>query len=106
MTKEHIDIIKKLDELKRKIQNSSDLEAMGYLIKAVVNRIQKGELIVNDKEGLKMIIEMLMLEESRISDGTYPDADTARFQLSASIVQSMIALTGVGIDELDNILKQ
>lgn len=105
MTKEKIEIIKKLNEFKLKIEESKDSESMSYLAKAVIKLIKESTIEIYDKKGLSLIMNSFENESERVLDENHTDLNTGKFQLSTSLIQIMISFTGAGIEELKRILK-
>ncbi len=115
MTQDKVDLVRKLEQLKSKIQNSQDPETMTLLIKAAIKWIQdirsgRNQLFIRadklNEERKILFINQLKLEVDKIENKTNPDIETARFQVTALLVQLMIAFTGLGLHEIDEILKK
>ena len=115
MTKEHEQFIWELNELKQKIQESSETKTISYLIKIV---IQKALSIIpasfKEEEKLKQLMEQeraqiigqLQIEEQRILKNEFPNIKAARIQVSTLILQLAISITGEGVYEIEKVLKK
>jgi hypothetical protein len=114
MTEEQIRCIKHLEKLKSKIQICPDAEAIGYLILATIQSLKEIKPVTADlpeyvnqpfNDINNTLIDGLLSIVNNIQKGTYADINDSKFQISTSIVQLMINLSGTGIDEINSVLE-
>jgi hypothetical protein len=115
MTKEQIELVEKLDDLKNQIQESDDNEKIILLIREAVKRAHQveprtiqyydGRQYPNIK-GKNFMLNQLHSEIQFIDDGTYSDMKEIIFQVTASLVQLMLQFAEGGIDQINNILNK
>ncbi len=104
MTESQIEIIKKLNDLKKEIQKKSDLESISYLIRAVIHYVEQNAKL--DDQIQITLIDQLNIEEQQVIKNIYSSIKDLRFQISASIAQLMISISGEGIDEINKVLEK